>query len=76
MKFISLDVETANPDMSSICQVGIVHFEDGKPVETWSSLVDPWDQKGRCVRGTEFQADFYRDKSAFRRTGGRHTHGL
>ena len=37
MRFIALDVETANPDMSSICQIGIVHFEDGKPVETWSS---------------------------------------
>lgn len=43
MRFIALDVETANPDMSSICQIGIVHFEDGKPVETWSSLVDPQD---------------------------------
>ncbi|MDD2774324.1 MAG: exonuclease domain-containing protein [Gallionella sp.] len=43
MRFIALDVETANPDMSSICQIGIVHFEDGKPVDTWSSLVDPQD---------------------------------
>lgn len=43
MRFIALDVETANPDMASICQIGIVHFEDGKPVETWSSLVDPQD---------------------------------
>ncbi len=31
MRFNALDVETANPDMSSICQIGIVHFEDGKP---------------------------------------------
>lgn len=43
MRFIALDVETANPDMSSICQIGIVHFENGRPVETWSSLVDPQD---------------------------------
>lgn len=43
MRFIALDVETANPDMSSICQIGIVDFEDGQPVETWSSLVDPQD---------------------------------
>lgn len=43
MSFVALDVETANPDMSSICQIGIVHFEDGTPVETWSSLVDPKD---------------------------------
>lgn len=43
MRFIALDVETANPDMSSICQIGIVHFLDGMPVETWSSLIDPQD---------------------------------
>jgi DNA polymerase-3 subunit epsilon len=43
VNFIALDVETANPDMSSICQVGIVHFKDGEPVETWSTLVDPQD---------------------------------
>ena len=43
MRFIALDVETANPDMSSICQIGIVHFEDGKVVDSWSSLVDPKD---------------------------------
>ncbi len=43
MGFVALDVETANPDMSSICQIGIVRFEDGVPVETWSSLVNPKD---------------------------------
>lgn len=43
MRFVALDVETANPDMSSICQIGIVHFEDGKVVDSWSSLVDPKD---------------------------------
>jgi len=43
MKFIALDVETANPDMASICQVGIVHFEGGRPVDSWSSLIDPKD---------------------------------
>jgi DNA polymerase-3 subunit epsilon len=29
--------------MASICQLGIVHFEDGKPVDSWSSMVDPKD---------------------------------
>jgi len=43
MNFIALDVETANPDMASICQVGIVHFEGGQPVDSWSSLIDPKD---------------------------------
>ncbi len=43
MKFVALDVETANPDMASICQIGIVHFEDGRPADSWSSLVNPKD---------------------------------
>ncbi len=43
MKFVALDVETANPDMSSICQIGIVHFENGQIVDSWSSLVNPND---------------------------------
>jgi DNA polymerase-3 subunit epsilon len=43
VKFVALDVETSNPDMASICQIGIVHFEDGKVVDSWSSLVNPRD---------------------------------
>jgi DNA polymerase-3 subunit epsilon len=43
VRFVALDVETANPDMSSICQIGIVHFEDGLVVDSWSTLVDPGD---------------------------------
>jgi len=43
VRFVALDVETANPDMSSICQIGIVHFEDGEVVDSWSSLVNPKD---------------------------------
>lgn len=43
MNFIALDVETANADMSSICQIGIAKYIDGKLVEEWSSLIDPED---------------------------------
>lgn len=43
MDFIALDVETANPDLSSICQIGLVRFANGVVVETWESLVDPQD---------------------------------
>lgn len=43
MNFISLDVETANADMSSICAVGIVKFEDGRPAGGMKFLVDPDD---------------------------------
>lgn len=43
MKFIALDVETANADIASICQIGIAHFEDGRCCEKWESLVNPED---------------------------------
>lgn len=43
MEFVSIDVETANADMASICQVGIARFVEGKLVDEWSSLVDPED---------------------------------
>lgn len=39
--FIAVDVETANPDRSSICQVGAVRVEDGTIAQAWSTLVDP-----------------------------------
>lgn len=43
MEFVALDVETANADMASICQIGVANFADGQLVEEWSSLVDPED---------------------------------
>lgn len=43
MKFIAIDVETANADMASICQIGIAKYAEGKLAEEWSSLVDPED---------------------------------
>lgn len=43
MNFVALDFETANADLSSICQVGLVVFRDGKVVETFTTLVDPDD---------------------------------
>jgi len=43
MDFIALDVETANSDMASICQIGIVAFKDGEIAESWQSLVNPED---------------------------------
>ena len=44
MIFFVLDVETANADLSSICQMGIVAFQDKKIIETWKSLIDPEDE--------------------------------
>ena len=42
-KFIVIDIETANPDLLSICQVGIVFFENGEVVTKWETLVNPRD---------------------------------
>ena len=40
-RFAALDVETANADRSSICQIGAVRVEDGVIVGTFKRLVDP-----------------------------------
>jgi DNA polymerase-3 subunit epsilon len=41
--FVAIDVETANPNMASICQVGLVRYVAGSPVDEWMSYVDPQD---------------------------------
>jgi DNA polymerase-3 subunit epsilon len=43
MNYLALDVETANADFSSICQLGIVHFKNGHIVDKKQSLIDPQD---------------------------------
>lgn len=43
MSFVVIDVETANPNFSSICQVGVVAFQGGKLHDSWESLVNPED---------------------------------
>lgn len=42
-RFVAIDFETANADLASICQVGVVTFEDGAVVESWGTLVNPQD---------------------------------
>ena len=41
--FNAIDVETANADRSSICQIGIVHVRDGRIQDTWKALINPED---------------------------------
>ncbi len=43
MRFVAVDLETANPQMSSICQIGLVVFEDDKEVHSDTRLVNPND---------------------------------
>lgn len=41
--FTVIDVETANPNFASICQIGLARFEDAQLVDAWQSLVNPED---------------------------------
>lgn len=41
LDFNAIDVETANADHSSICQIGIAHIRDYKIVDEWKTLVNP-----------------------------------
>ncbi|MGA2966181.1 MAG: exonuclease domain-containing protein [Terriglobales bacterium] len=41
--FIAIDVETANPALSSICQIGLASFRDGRLYGSWESLINPED---------------------------------
>jgi DNA polymerase-3 subunit epsilon len=42
--FVVIDVETACSRVSSICQIGIVGFRDGREVFAWETLLDPCDE--------------------------------
>lgn len=43
MNFVAIDVETANADMASICQIGLVKCENGILSDEWKTYVDPED---------------------------------
>jgi DNA polymerase III epsilon subunit-like protein len=43
MEFVAIDVETANADMASICQIGIARFANGALTDEWKTYVDPQD---------------------------------
>ncbi|VEH66060.1 DNA polymerase III subunit epsilon [Rodentibacter pneumotropicus] len=40
-KYCVVDIETANPDITSICQIAIVCYENGAIIEQWESLINP-----------------------------------
>lgn len=44
MDFLAIDVETANADLASICQVGVAEFRNNQYHSSWSSLVNPQDE--------------------------------
>ncbi len=56
MNFIAIDVETANSNFASICQIGIAEFRNGALYDSWESLVDPedyFDEMNICIHGID-----------------------
>ncbi len=43
MDFVAVDVETANSDVSSICQIGVAVVRSAKIEDVWTQLIDPED---------------------------------
>lgn len=41
MNFVTIDVETANNDVGSICQIGLAKYINGKLIDTYCTLVCP-----------------------------------
>ena len=41
LTFNAIDVETANANRASICQIGLVQVVDGQVSDRWTTLVDP-----------------------------------
>ncbi|MDB5710357.1 MAG: Transposase protein [Sphingomonas bacterium] len=67
MRFVAVDVETANPNMGSICQIGLVLFEDGRESRCESMLVNPqtwFDPTNVSIHGIDEGA--VRDAKTFR----------
>lgn len=42
-RFVTIDVETANADMASICQIGIASYAHEALVDEWCVLINPED---------------------------------
>ena len=46
-EFIAIDLETANPNPWSICQIGVAEFSDGALTNGWMSYIDPAERFNR-----------------------------
>ena len=56
LAFVALDVETANSDPGSICQIGLAVYEHGRLVDEWCTLVDPeahFDLRNIAIHGID-----------------------
>jgi DNA polymerase-3 subunit epsilon len=54
MDFVAIDVETANWDQSSICQIGYTVVKDGQCIKSAAELIDPetfFDEENIAIHG-------------------------
>ncbi|UFW65803.1 3'-5' exonuclease [Rhizobium laguerreae] len=49
-RFVAIDVETANSDRASICQIGLACVRPDNSIETWMTYVDPRTNDWSCSR--------------------------
>ncbi|HQS95067.1 MAG: hypothetical protein B7X90_01885 [Novosphingobium sp. 17-62-19] len=65
-RFVALDVETANPRYHSICQIGVVLFENGREVAAEKVLVNPREEFGEWqMRVHSIRPDHVADAPCF-----------
>lgn len=66
MNFVALDVETANPCLSSICQIGVAFFEEGEYKNSWETLLNPEDYfEERNIRIHKIKKQMVKDSPTF-----------
>ena len=66
MRFVAIDVETANPSYHSICQIGVVLFEGGQEVAAERIFVNPKEEFGKWqVRIHGIRAEHVADAMCF-----------
>ena len=65
LDFAVIDVETANYNRESVCQVGIAVVKSGEIVETWSQLVNPQTDNWTNTRTHGITALMARGKPTF-----------
>lgn len=41
MDLLALDLETANSNYDSVCELGMVRFEGGVEIASWSQIIRP-----------------------------------
>jgi DNA polymerase-3 subunit epsilon len=41
MMFTAIDVETANENLTSVCQIGIATIQDYELLNVWTTLINP-----------------------------------